>query len=593
MHGKWIFRVLVLGVLLGSILGCGQRFVVNEDEDRPDADITIKQRYIPGADIVGTVAQYSRILDGTHMRVKGHGLVMGLGRNGSREVPAQLREFLIQQLLRQGVGLYSRGTGQVSPSDVLNSLDTAVVTVTGAIPPMLPEGTYFDVEVAASGATGTKSLDGGVLIVTDLRLDLGAEIDPSYGSDVKAIAAGPVTLNPFLDVSDPKNAMLQREGRVIGGGRVEKARNVSLHMIASNYAIADKIAKRINSRFAGMGLDHVAVAKSADLIELTVPPSYHKEPNRFIELVLHLPLNDSPGAWESHMLNVIGEMSKEDAPCDSLSLVLEAQGGQILPMIKALYISDEDQLAFYTARTGMRLGDRSADATIIRFASEEGPYQVQAIKTLGEHRKVGMADRALRKLVDSENTRVRIAAYRALRDRGSTAVRQFEIGGLFHLDIVIASEANDLIYATRVDDSRIVLFGEDILLKKPAYYESASGLVRINGLAGSETVSVRRSLPLSEDRMSDSFEGPYEIDWLIETLGSTPRMDISGNVEGLGLTYGQVVETLYRLTEEGHVEAEFMLQSLPAQERLLEMTEVRGIEIVDPETGEELDISSP
>ena len=91
---------------------------------------------------------------------------------------------------------------------------------------------------------------------------------------------------------------------------------------------------------------------------------------------------------------------------------------------------------------------------------------------------------------------------------------------------------------------------------------------------------MRRSLPLSDDRMSDKFEGPYDVAWLVRTLGSTPRTDISGNVEGLGLTYGQVVETLYRLTEEGHVDSEFMLQSLPAQERLLEMTEVRGIETV-------------
>jgi catechol 2,3-dioxygenase-like lactoylglutathione lyase family enzyme len=592
MQGKWIFRVLVLGALLGNVLGCGMRVVVDDQEETPSAEIRAERKFTPGADVIGTVAQYARILDGTHMRVKGYGVVMGLGNNGSREVPAQLREYLVQQLLRQGVGLYSRGTGEVSPNEVLNSLDTAVVTVTGSVPPLLPEGSFFDVEVTASDATGTKSLDGGILITTDLRLDMGVDMDPSYGSDIKAIAAGPVVLNPFLDQDDPNTAILNREGRIIAGGRVEKSRDVSLHMISSNYAVADKIAKRINSRFTGRDIDRVAVAKSADLIELTVPEAYRGDPERFIELVLHLPLNDSPGVWETHMLGIIDEMGKEDAPCDSLALVLEAQGGQVLPMIKALYIADDDSIAFYTARTGMRLGDRSADAPMVEFASKEGPFQVQAINTLGEHPKVGMADRALRKLVDSDNTRVRLAAYRALRDRGSTAVHQIEIGGLFHLDIVAVSEGNDLIYATRVDDSRIVLFGDDIKLKKPIYYESPNGLLFINGLEGDDDVSVRRSLPLS-GRLSDKFEGPYDVEWLVRTLGSTPRTSINGDVDGLGLTYGQIVQALYWLCEDNHVDAEFLLQSLPEQEKLLEMTEVRGIRVVDPETGEELDISSP
>jgi catechol 2,3-dioxygenase-like lactoylglutathione lyase family enzyme len=557
MQGKWIFRVLVLGALLGNVLGCGMRVVVDDQEETPSAEIRAERKFTPGADVIGTVAQYARILDGTHMRVKGYGVVMGLGNNGSREVPAQLREYLVQQLLRQGVGLYSRGTGEVSPNEVLNSLDTAVVTVTGSV-----------------------------------RLDMGVDMDPSYGSDIKAIAAGPVVLNPFLDQDDPNTAILNREGRIIAGGRVEKSRDVSLHMISSNYAVADKIAKRINSRFTGRDIDRVAVAKSADLIELTVPEAYRGDPERFIELVLHLPLNDSPGVWETHMLGIIDEMGKEDAPCDSLALVLEAQGGQVLPMIKALYIADDDSIAFYTARTGMRLGDRSADAPMVEFASKEGPFQVQAINTLGEHPKVGMADRALRKLVDSDNTRVRLAAYRALRDRGSTAVHQIEIGGLFHLDIVAVSEGNDLIYATRVDDSRIVLFGDDIKLKKPIYYESPNGLLFINGLEGDDDVSVRRSLPLS-GRLSDKFEGPYDVEWLVRTLGSTPRTSINGDVDGLGLTYGQIVQALYWLCEDNHVDAEFLLQSLPEQEKLLEMTEVRGIRVVDPETGEELDISSP
>ncbi len=64
----------------------------------------------------------------------GYGLVVGLDGTGSNEIPPQVRAHMVADLSKRGIGESTRGWGHVSPNDLLNSDETAVVIVEAAIP---------------------------------------------------------------------------------------------------------------------------------------------------------------------------------------------------------------------------------------------------------------------------------------------------------------------------------------------------------------------------------------------------------------------------------------------------------------------------
>ena len=583
MKEKWIFLTVLAAILSTLAIGCDAW--LNPDGDNADAG---RPSHDTPLDVAGTVGQFSRVHDGGYMPVKGYGLMIRLGRNGSGEVPPYLREYLIKELLRNGIGQYTMGTGELSPSRILSDLDTAVVVVRGVIPPRSLRGDRFDVIVTAHSATGTQSLDGGFLMPTDLRLDLGTEGDPAAGSKVWAVAAGAVMLNPFSDSDEPSQAMLLRQGRVVGGGKLSRHRRISLMMIHPDYQLADLIQRRINSRFPSN--TRVANAKSREVVELVVPARYHDDPLLFLQLARHLPLNSSPGLWEARARRIVEEMAKTDVNHESLALVLEAQGAKVISIIQPLYESDVEAAAFFGARAGMRLGDSSADASVLAFAQNSNTFfQIPAIDAIGRHRGMPRADMALRELLDDDNNLVRIAAYEALRRRGSLAVIEIDIDGQFHLDIVRSNE-NNMIYATQSEEPRIVMFGVDLQVNNPMFFNAPDNLVTINANDGAEELTLWRTIPRTGG-ISDKFRIPFDVTSLIETLGSRAEYGAGGEISGLGLTYGQVVGILYRLCEQDDIDATFALQPLPGEQRLLQ-----GVEDVMAEgaaTSREPHISGP
>ena len=565
MKEKWIFLTVLAAILSTLAIGCDGW--LNPDGDSADADPPDRDTPL---DVVGTVGQFARVHDGGYMPVKGYGLIIRLGRNGSSEIPPYLREYLITDLMRNGIGQYTMGTGNLPPGRILSDMDTAVVVVRGVIPPRSLEGDRFDVVVTAHSATGTQSLDGGFLMPTDLRLDLGTETDPAAGSKVWAVAAGTVMLNPFADPDEPSQAMLLRQGRVVGGGELSRDRRISLMMVRPDYQFADLIQRRINSRFPSD--TRVANAKNREVVELVVPPRYQDDPLRFLQLVRHLPLNSSPGLWEARAREIVEEMAKADVNHESLALVLEAQGAQVIPIIQPLYESDVEAAAFFGARAGMRLGDSSADVFVLAFAQDnDTPFQVPAIEAIGRHRGMPRADLALRELLDDDNNLVRVAAYEALRRRGNLAVRQIDVDGQFRLDIVRSNE-NNMIYATQAEEPRIVVFGADLQVNSPVFFNAPDNLVTINANEGAEELTLWRTIPRTGG-ISDKLRIPFDVTTLIETLGSRADYGSDGEISGLGLTYGQVVGILYRLCQQDDIDATFALQPLPGEQRLLQGVE--------------------
>ncbi len=549
MLGKTRFiLVLALMSLIGTI-GC-------QSEKDPNARTTALGDPLPepiGPDSV--VKDYARLVATGYLPIQGYGVVIGLGRNGSTEIPGALRRYLTSELARRDLGSWRRGTEPVSPLKFLRDPDTAIVEVRGAIPPGAPVGSRFDLHVEAMPRTGTKTLDGGILMPLDLRL-AGAWDVSRTDTHIWAEGGGPTFLSPYLDPEKPKDAAKFRTGKVIGGGRVTRARIIHLQLLKTNYSQAFLIKNRINSRFTGTR--DTAVGKSGSTIELNVPIRYRYHHQRFLDIVLHLPLSYD---IEGQIVRIAEKMKNPTANHNALALTWEAVGKQSLTQIKNYYHSPNPILS---ARTGTRLGDREAVDTIIRFAlDDDSPMQVAAIEELGYGDPYGKAGEALRKLLDSSDEHVRTASYESLLRMGDTScIKRMRIADNFIVDVV-ESRGQYAVYATQTKQAKIVIFGEDMQVAPEVFYRSPDGMVTVSTKkpegAGDTKLMVYRRVPRG-DNLSEPFLVDFDVAKLVETMGRRPDPDEHGNIPGLGLTYGQVISTLHGMCTRGHIPGKFILQ---------------------------------
>ncbi|MFQ6049067.1 MAG: flagellar basal body P-ring protein FlgI, partial [Phycisphaerae bacterium] len=242
----------------------------------------------------GTIGSVAYIRGLRTMVVRGYGVVAGLGKNGSKECPPSIRNYLTQQIAkRYRLGSVSSGLAWLRPEDLLADLDTAVVMVTGRIPAAAQPGTRFDVQVEALPRTQTRSLANGRLYTCELKLYRGGLASELVGARTLARAAGPIFVNPFAESSGSANAL---RATVLGGGVTLEPRRIQLVLIVPSYQLASRVRDRINERF---GADPpTADAISPSLIRLRIPKAWRGAEEHFLGLLTHLYLYDDPSAAE-------------------------------------------------------------------------------------------------------------------------------------------------------------------------------------------------------------------------------------------------------------------------------------------------------
>jgi len=578
----WLLSLLCA---LAMAAGCDMFDRVSFLDDDGDVEADPQEARTLPPHVAGTIGEHAVLYGGGAASVQGYGLVIGLGTNGTDDVPPGLRKYFVEELLRRGMGSYRHETEELKPTVILEDTDTAVVLMGGVIPPGAPEGTRFDVFVSALPQTGTRSLDGGVVMPADMRLPTAggrATAGPRGGTKVWAEAGGPVFVNPFIDATDPEEAPKLREGRIIGGGAVTRARPIRLTLRRPDYARADLMQKRINERFGG--IEKVAFARNRSVVEIEVPPKYRHEYDYFLELVLHLPVRTSGASGELHAAEIAREIQKPDANHHELALVWEAMGRQVVPVVGSLYTSSSPHAAFYAARAGLRLGDRKAADVIIHFAQlDDSPLQIPAIEELGRHGRIYRAVGALRRLLDAENDRARVAAYESLAKLGDvTAVRRTRVADDFYVDEV-ASERDPMIYVTQTRMRKIVLFGRAMKIRTPIFFTMPDDALTVNAFEGEETAVVFRKIPRTGTFTPSLRLGTSVADFAAR-LGSPAVHGIDGKIQGLNMTYGQVVGALYRMCQGGDIPARFILQRLPEVSKIYsEMEPVEADEFVEDE----------
>jgi flagellar P-ring protein FlgI/HEAT repeat protein len=538
----------IAGALCALALGCGASSSLVEAEP---SEIPIHIR--------GTVGQFAGYIGFSQRPVQGYGVVVGLGEDGSSEVPPGLREYLVEYLHKQNLGWYRHGTADLHPSRILRDPDTAVVAVSGEIPYGAPAGARFDVRIAALPQTQTRSLDGGRLMPTELRLSSPGRDLPAGALSVWSMAGGEVFVSPLVDPSKPGSRVRLREGRVIGGGRLTRSTPVRLVLGQPSYARCRLIERRINQRFRDAS-GPVATAKNDAIIEVRIPQAQRRTYESFLSLILRLPLDQGATASEMHTQEIIEALREPDALHGALSVVLEATGTEILSMIQPHYASEVETVSFFTARAGLRLGDTTAASVIISTArNTASPLRMQAISELGRHLDLATAVPTLRDLLDEEGELVRIAAYEALSrlgDRGR--IRSIDVGPHFRADIVTSKGAR-VIYAAQSGEPRIVLFGADTPINRPAFFSLGDDLVTVWSVEGNDKLLVQRKIP-RHGVFSDPLPTDFNVLALARTLAAPAERDASGQIRGLALTYSQVLRVLYGMCLQDAIPARFILQ---------------------------------
>ncbi len=198
----------------------------------------------------GTIGEYAIFADSNPLPVEGWGIVANLPGTGSGDMNPEIRAILTDQLYREGLGSYVKGTENLNPERILASNQIAAVEVRGLIPPLARRGDNFDLYLKAVPDTQTTSLSGGLLWTSNLKIiGLRTDID----SQVIAQGRGPVFISSLISQAastQPATGLKAlRSGSVIGGGVCTQSRMVRLQLLSPSYRIAGAIERAINSRF--------------------------------------------------------------------------------------------------------------------------------------------------------------------------------------------------------------------------------------------------------------------------------------------------------------------------------------------------------
>ena len=274
---------------------------------------------------------------------------------------------------------------------------------------------------------------------------------------------------------------------------------------------------------------------------------------------------------------------------NQIALIWEAMQRTVLDHIQPLYDHTDPETRYFAARTGIRLGDLLAIPAIVATAqAPDSPHALAAIAELGYAGKP-LAALRLAPLLNSEDEDKRIAAYEALLNYRHPAIRTESYPNLiepgllnFKLDL-IETTGVPLIYVRMTREPRIAVFGPDLPLRTPLFYNHPDDVVTLNALNAGDEVSIRFKPVGSAVSVAKLLIEPRVAD-LIRALGEFPLPDRDKQIHSLGLTYSSVVEVIDGLCHSGGIRA-----GLVAEESVLfDLTTPTELEI-RPETDADVD----
>ena len=233
---------------------------------------------------VPNAARSVRIKDITHIdgvrdnQLVGYGVVVGLSGTGDNSRSTQITN----QLMLQNLGTI------ITNSNDIKKGNTAAVMVVATVPPFAKNGDKIDVVV--SSLADAKSLEGGVLVQTQLLAPNG---------EVIAVAQGPISTsgtNVSANGSSVRTA-ITTSARIPNGAIVERDINTpigdddSLKLVLnkSDFTMVARITQTINSNLAP------AKALDGSSLRITIPDSFKDDKITFLSILENLTVSYTDG----------------------------------------------------------------------------------------------------------------------------------------------------------------------------------------------------------------------------------------------------------------------------------------------------------
>ena len=508
----------------------------------PSEPRTPREIEIP-AYLKDTVGELARFAGREEIPVQGYGFVTGLDGTGTKAMPPGIRQQILEMMRRNKVD---------KAEEIITSPDTAVVMVSGWMPPGISRGELFDLEVRAIPTTDTVSLEGGFLLECELTRVVSAR-GVEQKSEPLALGRGSIFVSPFGgEGREAKKASDPRVGRVLAGGKALKTRHFRLALLTPSVRSADQIVRLVNARFPGAARG----TEDPGRVDLETPRGFVNAKAHFLDLVGALYLRETPDARDQR-IGLLIDTLQTGKDMDRVALCLEAFGASVGPRLHALAESESAAVRFYVARTLAGLQDAFAVHVLERIVTDDGSeFQEAAAEALGEiHSGVGLG--VLGRALNAKSARVRVAAWQAMARLAPRTFVARHYQNKFTLSVV-ATRADPFVYIARTLKPQIAIFGDAKVLP-PVLAETPR--VTATAVAGAEKVRL-----ISRRHGQDlHIEAPLDLKGLVEKMASplpteeTPKVP---PVEGLDLAYGDVVGLIHEMSRKHALSAPVMLQPL-------------------------------
>ncbi len=559
---------LLLIPLLLLATGCGGHKWGRKQAPEPPPEP--RSRAVSSAVARGTIGAQTLFADTAPRIVRGFGLVVGLGDAGSSQCPAVVREYLIEFFSKQLGPGPSRETAARTPGELIDAPSTAVVEVFGSVPAGARHGERFDLLVVPIPESGTRSLEGGLLLPTELRLfQRDAAGRGLIAGRVLAEAGGPVFTDPVEKLLADQRPQTEEtlRGYVLGGGRALEARSARIMLMQPSYQLAKAIQRRINERFGSR--DKPAQAQSRGYLTLDTPSEYAGEAEYFRRLVSFLYVDNTPAFREKKRRELTRMAAAGGEHMEPIALAWEGLGRSVISHIQPFYTAANSVLRYYAARTGARLGDPLAVPPLADVAND--PNNLHRLDAIGE---LGFADspqaaRFLVPLLEAADAKVRVAAYEALLRHRHPIIESIPFRHILDntqlnciLDIVDC-DGPPLIHVRRTGVPRIALFGLQTPVLPPVFLTSEDEAVTIVSREDSNDVHVYAK---ANGQLSEEILVPPRATELIMALADLPLRDDTDRLRGIGLPYSRVVQVLADLCTDEVIPAKFLLEYTPLEE---------------------------
>ncbi|HEY6565799.1 MAG TPA: flagellar basal body P-ring protein FlgI, partial [Pirellulaceae bacterium] len=187
-----------------------------------------------------TVDDLAKPLEFHPLELKGVGLAVRLDGTGGDPPDSPERRYLLEEMQKRRVQQASK---------YLGSANCSLVLVRGIVPAGAQEGDRFDLEITLPPKTPTTDLQGGWVLPTYLKESAVLNGRFTYGHTL-AQGGGSILTDAMVDTET--DAALRRRGRILGGGRLQRTRDLGLRLREEHYSArtSDAIAKAINERFS-------------------------------------------------------------------------------------------------------------------------------------------------------------------------------------------------------------------------------------------------------------------------------------------------------------------------------------------------------